>query len=905
MMAAMEGLRFHAMTISIYIKPFAQVKAFQPCIGCISFDATCFWRNFQKIKLLRIHEIAVAMEFSSRTVSFAGHFHLVVLGDELDLLISFSLSFQALLEFFKNFLIGVFKELMTTITNAFSCGNAAKSWSDDVDSETEAIQTHAEDMEMDLSAASAAMLGATPKARADQNAAVGVSLGLGGARRQTKWLELSAAHRPPSAAAIVQHTTASVISEFRDGPHAALWHPRQAQLGSSGSGAAGFAFVGTSGGEYDLVTVGRGALSRRVELELDRHVELASHVGALLARWPAYAAARLAEAVGVERGKGYPALLGNVKEKTGGGEERKSTTVVPDLGTSGVRRFTEAHASLEREDVALHSALKALLPSFGDGIEAAAAATPEVFGACLPAADGPLRAAADALRRHINPKVLHKSDASSLFQPQDGGRGAATNDASAADTLASLLGIPRALIDSLHERDPNAAAEAVRAAVAVAKDPCAVAGSVAALQCGALKAGHSHWGETFTDCVHALDIISSRKCGGGGSGSVMDAAAEAADTATATDPDRDNYGLSQEDATSISDFLGDDHPTARATPLSTSVDGAKCVSAVIFHALPCHERCGNALMGVTRACGGLVPRAGRWRHDAPSIAAAICGRSVVDAHEACKSSGRACQSILEASPLRDSAFLATRPRRFAHEHNTYRAKMGQASEPPPSPPPDLLEWNDQHVWGVVPPELCLDTSLEADVRGNNLLGRPPRCMWEDAKRGGSVLVSRNRFAGVVGPLADGVVAVHAGFNTMEGDVTDVFGPAAARGLTQLMANDNEFTSREGLAGLAATGASKLVDLDLSNNRLGPEGSVDLANHLAAFPALLHYDVGGNRFDVAVAAAAAAAAAPFATVHAQVTLSSPSAMRQVCGACPNFEHDIGAGKHLTHAAVMQV
>jgi hypothetical protein len=178
-------------------------------------------------------------------------------------------------------------------------------------------------------------------------------------------------------------------------------------------------------------------------------------------------------------------------------------------------------------------------------------------------------------------------------------------------------------------------------------------------------------------------------------------------------------------------------------------------------------------------------------------------------------------------------------------------------------------------------------------------------MWEDAKRGGSVLVSRNRFAGVVGPLADGVVAVHAGFNTMEGDVTDVFGPAAARGLTQLMANDNEFTSREGLAGLAATGASKLVDLDLSNNRLGPEGSVDLANHLAAFPALLHYDVGGNRFDVAVAAAAAAAAAPFATVHAQVTLSSPSAMRQVCGACPNFEHDIGAGKHLTHAAVMQV
>jgi hypothetical protein len=923
--------------ISLYIKPLAQVTAWQPCIGCISFDATCFWRAFDRMKLLRIYEIAVAMEFSVYTVSFAGHFHLIVLGDEIDILVNFTLSFQALVEFFGTFMLGFFKDLMSQVVNLFSCGNAAKTWSDSVKDETEAIQSHAKEMEKDLSAVSAALLGADLKpGRHTQNAAVGVTLGLGGARRQSEWAKLATApvtaadtdtatdtasvSATAAATAAAQHAHTSVISEYRSGPHAALWHPRQAQLGSNVGAAAGFAFVGTSGGEYDFVTVGQGALSGRVELELDRHVELASHVAALLARWPAHAAARLAEAAGAKgaEGEGYPALLGSIggdTSKSGEKKKPRAAAAVPDLGTAGEHHFAEAHASLGSDGAPLREALEALLPSFRDGLAAAAAAAPEVFAACLPAADAPLRAAADALRRHISPQVLREAGASglghvakrvasNLFQKGNGGRGDSDGDGSTADALASILGLPRALVDSLHAKDPHAAAEAVRAAVDAAKDPCAVAGSVAALQCGALKAGHPHWGETFTDCVHALDILSTRKCGGGSRASAMDVAAEAADNATATDPDRDNYGLSQEDATSIAEFLGDDHPIARATPLATSVDAAKCVSAVVSTALPCQARCGTALMSVKGACGGFVPRAGRWRHDAPAAAAADCGGAVADAHNACEASGRACQSILEAVPLRDSAFLATRSRRFAHEHNKYRAKMGEASEPPPPPPPDLLEWSDQHVWGVVPPEICLDTALEADVRGNNLLGRPPSCMWDDAKDGRAVMVSRNRFAGVMPPLADGIVAVHAGFNAMEGDIADVFGPAARKGLTQLTANDNKFTSRDGLAGLAATGASKLVDLDLSNNRLGPEGSAHLADHLAAFPALQHYDVGGNRFDVAAAAAAAASGAPFAALHAQVTLPSPSAMRLMCGACPNFEHDIGGSKLLAHAAVMQ-
>jgi len=382
----------------------------------------------------------------------------------------------------------------------------------------------------------------------------------------------------------------------------------------------------------------------------------------------------------------------------------------------------------------------------------------------------------------------------------------------------------------------------------------------------------------------------------------MDVATEAAANATSTDPTRHNYGLSQEEELSISEFLDETFPDTR-TPIATSVDSSKCISAALFHALPCQAKCGVALMAVRSACGGLLPRAGRWRHDAPDAAATVCINAVSDAHVTCGASGRACQSILEATPLRDSAFLATRPARFAQEHNQNRAKMGEAPEPPPPPPTDHLEWNDQHVWGVLSPELCFDTSLEVDVRGNNLLGRLPSCLWEHAKSGGTVLVSRNRFAGIMPPLADGVVAVHAGFNAMEGDVSDIFGPAVKQGLVQLTVNHNKFTSRNGLAGLAATKASNLVDLDLSNNRLGPEGSVDLAAHLAAFPALQHYDISANRFDVAAAAATAAVGVSFTTVHAQVTLPSSSAMWQMCSACSNFEQDIRQDKYIAHAAIM--
>ena len=53
------------------------------------------------------------------------------------------------------------------------------------------------------------------------------------------------------------------------------------------------------------------------------------------------------------------------------------------------------------------------------------------------------------------------------------------------------------------------------------------------------------------------------------------------------------------------------------------------------------------------------------------------------------------------------------------------------------------------------------------------------------------------------PVGD-VHTVHAGFNTLRGELGDVFGKAVANGLAKLVVNDNNFTSRDGLARLGGS-----------------------------------------------------------------------------------------------------
>ena len=453
---------------------------------------------------------------------------------------------------------------------------------------------------------------------------------------------------------------------------------------------------------------------------------------------------------------------------------------------------------------------------------------------------------------------------------------AAADHVDAADAVAARLGATRARLESLNTEEPEAARAAVDAALGAARDPCAVAGTLAALHCGALKAGITRWGETMTGCAHALDVLASPKCAAG-----------------VDDADARDY------------FPGSTANNAHGRA-HNGIDARACVETVVKRAMPCPERCGDAFLDMASACGGVVPRAGRWRHDAPEADAAKCSVAVSATHDSCQTH-RACRSIVEAVPLIDSVYLSTRRSRYARAYKESQARLGvfDVKDEDLAPPHDKLDWADQNVWGAIPEELCHDDRLELDARGNNLQGKPPSCAWESAKACGAVMLSRNRLSGVMNPLGD-VHTVHAGFNKLSGDAGDVFSKAVENGLRKLIVNDNNFTSRDGLARLG--GSKRLEVLDVSSNALGPAGSATLANDLASFPALTRYDVGGNAWDHAAIAhsvvtdANAKKRPEYVALHAQVTLPARDALLDMCGHCPEFEADIGESKPTAHAAV---
>ena len=287
----------------------------------------------------------------------------------------------------------------------------------------------------------------------------------------------------------------------------------------------------------------------------------------------------------------------------------------------------------------------------------------------------------------------------------------------------------------------------------------------------------------MTGCAHALDVLASPKCAAG-----------------VDDADARDY------------FPGSTANNAHGRA-HNGIDARACVETVVKRAMPCPERCGDAFLDMASACGGVVPRAGRWRHDAPEADAAKCSVAVSATHDSCQTH-RACRSIVEAVPLIDSVYLSTRRSRYARAYKESQARLGvfDVKDEDLAPPHDKLDWADQNVWGAIPEELCHDDRLELDARGNNLQGKPPSCAWESAKAGGAVMLSRNRLSGVMNPLGD-VHTVHAGFNKLSGDAGDVFGKAVENGLRKLIVNDNNFTSRDGLDRLG--GSKRLEVLDVS------------------------------------------------------------------------------------------
>ena len=313
-----------------------------------------------------------------------------------------------------------------------------------------------------------------------------------------------------------------VVREIRGGGvHSKLWHPRASEGGggdewrdpSSFGHGVGVAYVGNAFGRVDLLEVGvtAGALASRTERELHAHASLAAHLGALMATaWPAHAAARahLEDAkssfesdAGTTTDARFRAMLGvdaNDLRRTSADPaselvlafEHLAASEDGALGLSSPRTTARkdtfgglktSYARGDEGEGTLHSALSRLMPDFAEGVDEARRAAPAVFAACMPSPDAPLRAAAAALgAKGEEPLAV------------------AARHVDAADAVAARLGATRARLESLHTEEPEAARAAVDAALGAARDPCAVAGTIAALHCGALKAGITRWGETMT-----------------------------------------------------------------------------------------------------------------------------------------------------------------------------------------------------------------------------------------------------------------------------------------------------------------------------------------------------------------------------------------------------------------------
>jgi hypothetical protein len=272
----------------------------------------------------------------------------------------------------------------------------------------------------------------------------------------------------------------------------------------------------------------------------------------------------------------------------------------------------------------------------------------------------------------------------------------------------------------------------------------------------------------------------------------------------------------------------------------------------------------------------------------------------------------ACQSLVEAVSARDADHFASRTdRRAAANHRRHvQGRQGGYLQPESA---KTLSWSEHHTWGVMPGSVCEANGARdtIDVRGNNLMGVPPTCMWE-SHAAEDVLLSRNNFVGTVGRLSPTVRRVHVGYNNLEGDIGDVFGgaasaPGGSSKLAHIVANGNKFTSRVGLAGLSGgDSGARLKKIDFGGNRLGPAGSGAMAAHLGELRALRSYHIGGNAWDHRAAAEGAAEGARFAGVHVDVSLRLPtggdgspfvsarSILSAVCGACHTHDaaHDVG-------------
>jgi len=274
---------------------------------------------------------------------------------------------------------------------------------------------------------------------------------------------------------------------------------------------------------------------------------------------------------------------------------------------------------------------------------------------------------------------------------------------------------------------------------------------------------------------------------------------------------------------------------------------AACAEAAIA-SLPCSKQCTVALSKLPEHCGAIVPRAehgfspskhiGVACDDALHVAQAYCGAGDLDTEETqeVNNSNRMCAGLLEAMP---STIMSRVAARHDKGHIQY------------------LHWHDQSARGVLAKSMCKHATVHhVDLRGNNLIGTVPDCVWsgEGALGNGNVYLSRNLLSGTIGKLSKGHRNVHVNHNRLSGDLGAAL--ADAHSLKALSAGGNTFTGTLN----SLKGKKNLRHLHVEGNALTDSVEAPVAAVLASIPELQSYEISGNRFASHAAANAASVAA---------------------------------------------
>ena len=371
-----------------------------------------------------------------------------------------------------------------------------------------------------------------------------------------------------------------------------------------------------------------------------------------------------------------------------------------------------------------------------------------------------------------------------------------------SDAVAALVGVdPKSVAPALarfYAADAEVARRAVHAVDSALADPCAAAAATAAVVCPLASAADA----TAAGAAESMPARVAARA------SAVERCAMAASTlATAT------CGAGRVDVHAAESY-------------------AACAATAVA-SLPCAKTCTAALSALPVHCGAIVPRADHGFAPGAQHSAA-CEAALHAAQAGCSAAADSvCADLLEAAP---PSLLGHVAAKHADGHIQY------------------LHFAEQSARGVLPSSMCRHGTVHhVDLRGNNLMGSVPECVWsgDQALGNGNLYLSRNLLSGTIGKLGAGHRNVHVNHNRLTGDLGAAL--VDAHSLRTLQASRNRFTGTMD----ALKGKGSVRHVHVEGNRLSDTVDSPVAAVLASLPELQSYEISNNRFASHAAAAAAA------------------------------------------------